>query len=61
MTALQPNTRPLSLAAQRPMQRSGFTLVETMIASTLMGLIFVGAMTLFLASTQTALRTTVQN
>ncbi len=61
MTALQPNTRPLSLAAHRPMQRSGFTLVETMIASTLMGLIFVGAMTLFLASTQTALRTTVQN
>lgn len=61
MTTLYGTSQPLDLGARRRQHRRGFTLIETMIASTLMGLIFFGAMTLFLAATQTAMRTTVQN
>lgn len=61
MTAPRQHTRPLTMTARRRARRGGFTLIEAVIASSIMGLIFAGAMTLFVSATQTALRTTVQN
>ncbi len=61
MTTSQQKTQPSVWETARRQKSGGFTLVETMIASVIMGLIFFGAMTLFLASVQTSMRTTVQN